>query len=99
MTTTPPQAPPPVVRSPPEIRRGWAARITFHDGQSRPDRVQQLVLGDDLAGPLKELDQHLHRLQFELDGAPVDAQFEPGFIELAAANTPDAPGGRRHSRS
>ena len=65
-----------------------AVMVATHTDFGRT-RLRSLAAGY-LARAVKELDQHLHWLEFELDRLAVDPQLQPGFIEFAPGKTPDA---------
>lgn len=56
--------------------------VRFLDDGSTPHGVEQLVLADKTAGPLKEDDQEIERSPAECDMAPFDAKAASGDVDL-----------------
>ena len=68
----------------------------LHDGDARPDRVEDFVLGHNLACAKQQFVQHLEWLALERDRLTVHAQRPACFVELRPRELPKpAPAARR----
>src|SRR5260221_2104418 len=65
---------------------GWQRR--FNDGDVRPDLVEQLVLGNDLARAQQKLMEQFERLGFYRYAAAIDEQRPTIFVEYAGREGP-----------
>ncbi|ALC11481.1 hypothetical protein LH20_05890 [Sphingopyxis sp. 113P3] len=79
----------PVVQRLAELGDGCGQRA-LDDMQAGPHPVEQLRLGDDLAGLAQKLQQDVERLAFQRNRPSVLAQRPPAFVEGEVAETPDA---------
>ena len=59
---------------------------------ARPDRVEQLGLGDDLARVKEQVRRTSSGLASMSTGDAADPQLAPAFIELAVGESPDVAG-------